>query len=354
MLVTDGSIRTAAEAGLRLAESMRFTGADPYDGLSAPIARALRSKLARQLWVQLMKRSGHTARSIFAVTPVRMAKSLSLFSMAATELGELELANTLVDDLLGDEGGPWGYEFDVQTRWAFYGKGTPNVVATTFALRAIDRLGRIDEVPDRVGDWLTSLFDNRGYFSYVSTSNTLIHNGSLLAAESLARLGRSSDLVQRAVDTTVGKQRPEGGWPYGEDPSLEWEDSFHTIYVIDSLTELAIRGFETGDSTSRALTYWKNSFFTQAGEPLYFASDTRPSDDIHNNATVLGAVADYGDRKDIRALATTVAARLLRSQNSDGSFRSSLKAPLYLRWNQGHAVLALSKLTKRDFLGHRS
>lgn len=340
---------SAARRGLALAREMGFASADPYDGLSSPLAGILRSKLLRQIWLQTIKRSGESSRRLFGVKPVRMAKTLALFALAAKQLGDDDLAESLVDELLrlGAES-PWGYEFDVQTRWAYYPKGTPNVVATTFSLRAIDAVGRISEVSPHVGLWLAGLYDRRGYFYYTDTSDKLVHNGSLLAAESLARLGLHEELVEKAVSTSRRLQRGAGGWPYGEAPELGWEDSFHTVYVIDSLSELRRRGFDIGDSVERALPYWKSEFFTEEGKPKYYSTDKFSSREIHNNATVLGALADYDHHAGLGDLIAPVLASLLTAQNVDGGFRSSPRGPLFLRWNQGHAVLALSKVARRD------
>ncbi|NHW47386.1 terpene cyclase/mutase family protein [Paenarthrobacter sp. MSM-2-10-13] len=342
-------VSKAAAAGLALAVSRDFYSADPYDGLSSPVAKLLNTKLTRQAWIQVLKRSGEGTRRLVGVKPVRMAKSLALFAMAAKELGDINLANSLVDDLLHmGSGRPWGYEFDVQTRWAYYPQGTPNVVATTFAIRAIDSVGRTDEVSPAIGKWLRNLYDKRGYFYYTDTSDKLVHNGSLLAAESLGRLGLHEELVQKAITKTISHQRPDGGWAYGDAPGLEWEDSFHTVYVIDSLTELGRRGFLVDEAPTRGLRHWKESFFTNSGEPKYFAGDTTSTREIHNNATVLGAIADYGSEMGLSELKPSVLRVLLSTQDSNGAFRSSPRGPLFLRWNQGHAVLALAKLAKRD------
>ncbi|MFL4479383.1 hypothetical protein ACIPUB_14035 [Paeniglutamicibacter sp. ORCA_105] len=257
----------------------------------------------------------------------------------------MKLANHLVDDLLEMQikGGPWGYEFDVQTRWGYYPKGSPNVVATAYALRAISSVDRIEEVSDSVREWLGSLWDPRGFFRYTLESDALIHNGSLLAAESLARLGGFDDRIPKAIETTVSAQDDVGSWPYGRGAGLEWKDSFHTIYVMDSLSFLEKHGFDIGTSVETGLEYWKQHFFTEAMRPTYFADSKAPSRDVHNVATVAGAMIDYRKFGLDQHFIDSVLGYLVEFQANDGGFRNSANSLPFMRWNQGHAFLALSK-----------
>lgn len=144
-------VSSAAEAALRFARDRDFTGTDPYDGLLSPAAPLLKGRLPRQAWVQAHKRLGDSLRSVTRVPKVTMTKAMALFAMAERCEGNPERANELITRILCTRGaGPWGYEFDVQTRWAHYLANSPNVVATVFALRAFaatDRLGRSPRGP---------------------------------------------------------------------------------------------------------------------------------------------------------------------------------------------------------------
>ncbi|MHA7265306.1 prenyltransferase/squalene oxidase repeat-containing protein [Arthrobacter halodurans] len=272
-----------------------------------------------------------------------MGKTLALFSLAAGLQGDEQLAQRLVDTLLAEsDGGPWGYEFDVQTRWSYYPKGVPNVVATAFALRAIDAAGRINDVSARTSEWLNSLYDARGYFHYTPTSDSLIHNGSLLAAEALTRLGYSSTYCQTAIDTTVAHQAPGGAWAYGSSESLAWRDSFHTVYVLDSLQYLGQRGFNIGEAYEAGRRYWLDHFFLPDGRATYFADGKRPSNDVHNLATVAGALIRHKVDGHHAHLQDRVYAQLMARQGRDGGYRNSSTSQAFLRWNQGHAYLALA------------
>lgn len=338
--------RTAAQKALSYAAQSSFSGRDPYDGLLSPVARFLPSRIPRQLWVQFVKRSGERVRLFARIPTVRMSKSLALFSMAAFELGDHALANDLADELLHSaNGGPWGYEFDVQTRWAHYPAGSPNVIATAFAVRALALLGRTSEVSSETKQWLLSLRRSSGYFAYTPMSDRLIHNGNLLAVESLLRLGGSSTDVMDAIKVTSQAQRPDGSWPYGAGSDLAWVDNFHTAYVLDSLRYLKSHGLIDSEVLQRGTDYWLNELFLPSGQPLYFASSKVASNDIHNVATAVSTLATLGaERIGNRTESVNL---LMEFQGEDGAFRNRTGGPVFMRWNQAHATYALTKWMSR-------
>jgi hypothetical protein len=326
-----------------------YAGPDPYDGLLSPFAGVLTKPRLRQIWVQLNKRGGNYSRKLASIPPVKMAKTLALFAQGHAVISDLATANRLVDELLErSSGGPWGYEFDVQTRWAHYRAGTPNIVATTFVLRALDAVGRISEVSPDVANWVVDLWDPRGYFKYTAASDRLIHNGSLLAAESLCRLAGSSSLIEKATHTTVAAQEADGSWPYGRGDQLSWKDSFHTVYVIDSLSYLQQHGVDTGDSVQKARTHWTRDFFTKSGLPKYFPNSRKASRDIHNVATCLGALAKYEWDSEHMGKLKRTKDHLLAFQSADGGFRTRSRNPVFMRWDQGHAFLALCEVARQE------
>lgn len=343
-------VSSAAEAALRFARDRDFTGTDPYDGLLSPAAPLLKGRLPRQAWVQAHKRLGDSLRSVTRVPKVTMTKAMALFAMAERCEGNPERANELITRILCTRGaGPWGYEFDVQTRWAHYLANSPNVVATVFALRAFAATDRLGEVSAGTTTWLESLAHPDGFFRYTEASDRLVHNGSLLAAESLAILGGDRSLIQRAVTRTVDAQAADGSWPYGEGKGLEWIDSFHTIYVLDSLYFLKQQGFEIGDSYERGLAYWYAHCMTLDGLPVYNADETHASHDVHNVATTVGFLAGLARRGDLEIDPEPAIRHLISHQGTDGGFRNDPKSLPHMRWNQAHASCALSRWV--DLLG---
>lgn len=339
------AVGPALRRAMRFARVHDYTGPDPYDGLTSPLARGLRSPRLRQAWAQAHKHGGLALRRATGVPPVRMTKALALFAGAAIRMGEPELAHDLLRTILRERGaGPWGYEFDVQTRWGFYPAGSPNVVATTFALRALKDAGLLDQVSAGVQDWLAGQFQSDGgYFAYNESSARLIHNGSLLAAESLAILGAERRMVERALSTALKAQSAEGAWAYGEGPSLGWVDSVHTIYMLDSLALLSASGFDTEDAIGRGIGYWKRHFLQADGLPLYYADSRRPARDVHSVATSLGFMARaQRDGWELPAPEPALR-RLLSFQQADGGFRSGPRRPAHMRWNQAHSAFALAE-----------
>jgi hypothetical protein len=79
---------------------------------------------------------------------------------------------------------------------------------------------------------------------------------------------------------TVGHQRPDGSWPYGEQPHLDWVDNFHTGYVLDSLMLSASAGVnvDLGDTLDRGLDYYRRALFLEDGTPKYYPASVYPID----------------------------------------------------------------------------
>src|SRR5207302_3010817 len=131
----------------------------------------------------------------------------------------------------------WGYHFDVQTRVFFYPRTTPNTIATAFAglglLDAFEFAGQQQALDTAVG--VSDFFvrhvpqtreGSGAFFGYLPGDHTPIHNANMLVCAFLARLSRLlarddlRQLAKAALDYTVGHQRPDGSWPYGERPQL--------------------------------------------------------------------------------------------------------------------------------------
>ena len=129
-----------------------FAGYDPYDGLNSRLFQATplnNSRTARLLWTQFFKRSPINFRNLAGVPRERNAKGMALFALASiadyrrarTKEAEIE-ARERIDDLLalslkGFKGACWGYNFDWQSRHFFAPRGTPAIVPTAFAGRAL-------------------------------------------------------------------------------------------------------------------------------------------------------------------------------------------------------------------------
>ena len=134
-----------------------FAGYDPFDALNSPVFQSTplaRSRNARLLWTQLVKRLPSDLRALSRVPPERNSKGIALFCLAQisnhrrmkSSASEMQ-ARSLLEDLLamqivGYSGAAWGYNFDWQSRNFFAPKGTPTVVPTAFAVRAFVEAAR--------------------------------------------------------------------------------------------------------------------------------------------------------------------------------------------------------------------
>src|SRR5205807_9011446 len=156
-----------------------------------------------------------------------------------TKAAEIE-ARELLDDLMwmrlkGFRGAAWGYNFDWQSRSFFAPRGTPTVVPTAFAARALCEAAEVFE-PEEYLPFARTICDfilndlNRSEeteaevcFSYSPLDRTRVFNASLLAAEALASLGRLSndgsltEWALRAARYVVHRLQADGAWTYGAD-----------------------------------------------------------------------------------------------------------------------------------------
>src|SRR6185436_4035147 len=146
------SIEQAHDELLLWCRRHSFAGSDPFDALNSRIFQAtpLRHfRTVRLITTQLLKRSPWNLRSLALVPPQKNSKGIALFALASlsryrrlkTAEAESE-ARLLLEELLqmqvgGYSGAAWGYNFDWQSRHFFAPRGTPMIVPTAFAVRAL-------------------------------------------------------------------------------------------------------------------------------------------------------------------------------------------------------------------------
>jgi len=352
------------------AAAMSWRGPDPYDGLLHPWPGVLRGgRRRRQAIVQLHARAPFDVRRLYGRREhPRIAKALALFGQAALRLEAVSAdaqtrahgrraLSLLADDRSG--GAAWGYPFDVQTRWSFYPAGAPNAVVTSFAGSALGEAGR--ELPDAgfaeraagAAGWvLERAFDERsGSFSYHEHSDTVIHNANLLAARLVwNELGSEEPAraaVRRAVERSLAAQRPDGTWQYGEGPGLEWNDSFHTGFVLLSLVELRDVDPAVADALTRGAAVYAERFFGPRGQARLWPDRELP-EDAHAAGTGLSTLAALRRLGLVDpALLARATARVVTSTIRDGHavWRrgrwGTIRVP-YIRWCDAHVALGLA------------
>ncbi|MDR3687695.1 MAG: glycosyltransferase family 2 protein [Coriobacteriia bacterium] len=371
----------ADQAALSAARLAR-PGYDPFDAMRSPWLRAAAGKnaRARQLCVQLRKRGLLPLSAPLGIKPFRMAKTLGCRLSAIARLRCANIVdNTGVraaaDDLLSDRAlardpsGGWGYEFDVQTRWAFYPQGSANIIATLFVTRGLAEAGLatedeslLDEATKGARYMLENLRVSNttgDYFQYAPGSSALIHNANLLAAGVVASVGRITgrdEWVAEALhcaSVSLEAVRADGLWAYGQVDGLEWVDNFHTAYPLDGVMLLWLA---TGDEKLRTIVQrgvrtWSAEFFGADGTPYYHREHHRPYD-IHSAATAVDVAARMtAVGIDTGGLAGRVAlwSETNLCDHVTGETRYQTGVLIggkrhFLRWGEAHWALGLSSL----------
>jgi hypothetical protein len=380
------SLQTAHDQLLAWCRKHDFAGHDPFDALNSRIFQnspLAHSRNARLLWTQLLKRSPTDLRGVSRTPKDRNAKGIALFALAAlanhrrlkTRESEKE-ARAFLTDLIamrldGFSGACWGYNFDWQSRNFFAPRGTPTIVPTAFAARALIEAARefgdeeyltlarsvcsfiISDLP------VTASLPDQICFGYSPQGQTEIFNASLLGAEVLGCVGaltgetKLCELAERAARFVIKNQREDGSWPYGTDPNQSWVDNFHTAFVLFSLKriiEACALDIEFQNALERGYNYWKNSFFLADGWPKYYHDDPYPAD-AHAGAS---AVVTFLELSRLDPDSTKLAEQVARwtignLRDEQGYFYYqkrrfyTVRKP-YMRWSQAWMLYALGRL----------
>lgn len=358
-------------------------GVDPFDALRGGRVPSWvhRNARIRQVVIQARKRLPIDIAPVLGVKPFVMAKTAGSMLSAATREGSHQEVSMIVDALRAASGnigdGAWGYEFDVQTRWAFYPAGSPNLIATVFVARGLGTAGVALGDAALLGELTLSAdflrrdllyCDESPYFRYTLTSDRLVHNANLLGAGLVAMDGalrRDDAAVQAAhtaAQTTTAAQREDGSWPYGEGASLGWSDNFHTAYNLDGLLQVWLATGDAGVKAclDRGVDHWVRDFFGDNGEPKYYPQKRYPYD-IHSAGTAIDVAArlatwgwDTGDLAE--HVAQWTERNLVNSRTGDTYYqkhRMWTDRRHFVRWGDAHWALGTSALgllreSKRD------
>jgi hypothetical protein len=268
-----------AHALLARTRARGWAGADPYDGLEGPIGALVRplGPLPRFALSQSVLRSP-LARAAAMPRATVNPKALGLFLGAVARLptgsagsrigGELEEAiasrATPYRDGLG-----WGYPFGWQSRHFWAPPHLPNAVVTSTVA------WHLFEYADRHGSSRAQSMAVAGArflaaglarseaaggeaIAYTPKDRTQVINVSALAARVLARAAavdespRLREIATRLIGFVLAHQREDGSWPYATDPRGQWEDSFHTGYVLESLLAVQTYGVDVPRAALRA------------------------------------------------------------------------------------------------------
>lgn len=334
-----------------------------------------------------MKRSPVNLRRLAGVPAERNAKGLALFALAmlarhrAEGTAEVE-ARMLLDLLLGERlqsrsGPAWGYNFDWQGRAFYAPRGTPAIVPTAFAVRALTEgfqvFGETTYLNAARGACDFILHDLRRTegagdevcFSYTPLDATRVYNASLLAGEALASVGAlcgANEFIEwglRAARYVVRRQRPNGSWAYGEDNYQSWSDNFHTAFILTSLGRIKnsaaqaklIGGEDFRDFSeclARGDAFWQASFFLADGWPKYYHDRLFPAD-AHSAGAAIIALLENTDaaRRQLALRVTNWSLDVLRDRQGFFYYqrrRFTLVRTPFMRWTQGWMLYALARM----------
>ncbi len=367
-----------------------FAGHDPFDALNSRVFQLTpfnRSRTARLIWTQAFKRSPLNLRPLALVPKQKNSKGLALFSLAAlanyrrVKTIEAETyARELLDQLWqariqGYHGAAWGYNFAWQSRYFFAPQGTPMIVPTAFAARALIEAHQAfrDDNYLRMArsscDFIlkdlkrTVAAEDEVCFSYSPSDSTQIFNASLLAAETLASVGALTgeaafcDLAVRAARYVVRRQGEDGSWAYGAEAGQQWVDNFHSAYVLLSLARIAkscpgivIVGVDIKAALQRGYTFWRERFFLADGWPKYYHDSLYPAD-AHAAATAIITLLELRELDGgAMLLAEKIATwTICNLRDANGFFyyqrrRFYTVHTPYMRWTQGWMLNALARL----------
>ncbi|HZE63342.1 MAG TPA: hypothetical protein VE056_05650 [Pyrinomonadaceae bacterium] len=362
-----------------------FAGHDPFDALNSRIFQATpfaRSETARLVWTQIIKRSPLNLRSLAGVPAEKNAKGIALFALAALancrRLKTIEAeseARDLLEELIslqisGYSGAAWGYNFDWQSRHFFAARGTPMIVPTAFAARALFQAAdtfrdeRCLEIARSSCEFIlydlkrTVETEDEVCFSYSPIDHTCVFNASLLAAETLASVGALTgendfcELAVRAARYVVKRQRSDGAWVYGAAANQAWVDNFHTGYVLQSLSRImnSCPGAEFGDALERGYKFWRERFFLADGWPKYYDDALYPADTHTAAAAIVTLLEMRPLDSGALSLAEKVAAWLLNNMRDSSGFFYYQRKRFYtvrtpfMRWSQAWTTYALARL----------
>ena len=274
----------------------------------------------------------------------------------------------------GRSGAAWGYNFDWQSRNFFARRNTPTIVPTAFAARALleatqqfddkEYLSTASNVCDFILKDLPRSYESETEicFSYSPQSGTRIHNANLLAAEVLAGVGALTDnaelieFAERAARYVVKRQRRDGSWAYGEEPSQSWIDNFHTAFILFSLKRVIDAGSlgeEFQEALRRGYEYWRETFFLADGWPKYYHDDPYPAD-AHAGASAIVTFLELAeiDKNSIESAERVAEWTIKNLRDEQGFFYYqkrrfyTVKKP-YMRWSQAWMLYALARLLEK-------
>lgn len=291
-----------------LVRSRGLKGYDPFDVKTHPWVRAVQPyALPRKLSTAACDLFPTLSRKMLHIAPTENPKAHALVATGCLRMhaltGEapyLDRARSHLDWLkanasAGYTGLCWGYPWYISAKGLNTPEGTPVGVVSAIAgqafLLAHEATGEdaFLDAAAAIAEFLTENLpklsgENSTYcFGYTPEDRRRVHNANLLVAEHLFRTAaltgedRLRALAEPALAYTLGRQREDGAWTYGEwqedDPYepglLQLIDHHHTGFVLRSLHAIhEVRpGTELKESIQKGFAFYR-TLFTDLGMPI--------------------------------------------------------------------------------------
>lgn len=380
-----------------------YKGWDPYDGLNSRIFQWIpgirHSAFCRLAMIQSFKRLPCNLRRWAMVPKEYNPKGIALFLKGYCFLHQIVAAHPEAQHTFGNiklieeqinqlaqllislqskgnyHGACWGYNFDWQSRRQFlFPKYTPTVVVTKFCADALYQAYEITHQKAYLDIALSTaqfvLHDlhrtlcQQGFlFSYspLNGHNTVI-NASLLGTHVLSLAFRYTgeksfyEAARTSAVACCAAQRPNGAWPYGNQPFQQWVDSFHTGYNLEALYAYFAC---THDSSfvacfEHGFNYYIKHFFDKDGRPKYYDNCTLPID-IHSPAQLMMTLEATHRFNEVGNVPQRVMDwTLTHMQDKKGYFYYQKKKFLsshipYMRWNNAFMFCAMCCFLKEKY-----
>jgi len=382
-LAMDNEIKSAIGKLLAYCKANDWAGYDPYDALNSKILKmlpVLDSRVPRIVLTQALKRSPINIRPLLLIGKTQNPKAIGLFLSALLNLEKLglvdeeDLVGVMVERLvtLRSKGLPywcWGYSFPWQTRTIIVPAGAPNLVCTCFVANALldayDQSGdpRCLSMARSAADYIVNELywtdDEHAGFSYPQRSLRIqVHNANFLGAALLCRVfkhtreGRHLDAALKVARYSSTRQRADGSWEYGDEPSQQWIDNFHTGYNLCALHSIS-RDADTSEFDAhirQGFEFYRRHFFRSDGSVKYFHDRAYPID-IHcvaQSLITLMTLKDLDPGSVPRAHAVFRWAMKYMWDNEGFFYYRVLRVctvrTSYMRWSQAWMLLAMSTL----------
>jgi hypothetical protein len=364
MTLETGALESEARRAFETASGMDWRSHDPFDLLLSPYLGGLRRRapLVSRVFVQIGKRSGARTRRVLRVPMHEEAKTLADYLRASVLLSSLgrPWATSWVEPLAtrlrtGGRTPGWGYVFPYVSRFTNAAADAPNLYVTTAVAEALLDAAALSEesgLAESAHAGMRFTVDGLGsvthgghrWLRYWPDHGARIVNVQASAAAVLARIdaqvgdSRLGALADDLIDTVLAMQRPDGSWPYGDDPTGAFIDGFHTGFTLQGLTEYVSRRTDAGraapvaDAVQLGLRYFHERLMTPEGLPRGFA-DGRVSFDTQNVAQCIQThVVCARDARDLTAAVRLWSATPVSPKDTA------------LRWSLAPRVLATSHL----------